>query len=76
MSRSRRQTRIFGITLAESEAEFKRASNRRLRLQARIALEKCAEVLPKHPRDCTDIWTGPKDGKQYLRTPSREYLRK
>jgi hypothetical protein len=76
MSRSRRHTPILGITLAESEAEFKRTSNRRLRLRARMALEKCADVLPERPRDCTDLWTGPKDGKQYFGAGYPEYLRK
>jgi hypothetical protein len=76
MSRSHRHTPIFGITVAESEAEFKRASNRRLRLQARMALEKCADLLPERPRDCTDIWTGPKDGKQYLGAAYPKSLRK
>jgi hypothetical protein len=76
MSRSHKYTPISGITLRESEAEFKRASNRRLRLHAKIALAKGAEILPTRPRDITNPWTGPKDGKYYYDDGSPEIWRK
>jgi hypothetical protein len=59
-----------------SEAEFKRTSNRRFRLLARMALAKGIDALPVRPSDCTDTWSGPKDGKWFFGNAYPKLLRK
>ena len=62
MSRSRKKKPITGITLAESDKEFKRQEHQRERSRVRDALKTDKEVLP-HPKEFGDPWDSPKDGK-------------
>lgn len=66
MSRSRKKKPITGITLAETEKEFKQQEHQRERARVRTALanlDEDGDVLP-HPKEFGDPWNGPKDGKQ------------
>ena len=62
MSRSRKKHPITGITLAETEKEFKQREHQRERSRIRDALRTGKEVLP-HPKEFGDPWDGPKDGR-------------
>lgn len=63
MSRSRKKKPITGITLAETEKEFKQQEHQRERSRVRDALKTGKEVLPHH-KEFGDPWDGPKDGKR------------
>jgi len=69
MSRSKRSEPITGITTAESEKEWKRDANRKLRravnqtLQQLPAADPDAVVLPVMD-EVVNQYSGPKDGKQ------------
>ena len=71
MSRSKRSESITGITTAESEKEWKRDANRRLRravnqtLQQLPASDPDALILPVMD-DVANQYSGPKDGKQHF----------
>jgi hypothetical protein len=67
MSKSRRRTPIIGMTMAESDKDGKRMANRRLRRQVRVALQEDRE--PALLREVSDVWTFPKDGKQWIDDP-------
>jgi hypothetical protein len=75
MSRSKRRTPIFGMTLAESEKADKRIANRRLRAHERVAFASGREVIPGI-RDVSSTWTFAKDGRQYWRNAAAEDMRK
>lgn len=77
MSRSVRKTPKCGITAASSEKADKIAAHRRERRAVRGCLQATAgvEVLPDR-RALSDAWDYAKDGKQYLRKPAAEDLRK
>lgn len=67
MSRSRKKNPVTGITLAETEKEFKQQEHQRERARVRTALSNLGEdqeVLP-HPKEFGSPWAGPKDGKWY-----------
>lgn len=67
MSRSRKKTPITGITLAETEKEFKQQEHQRERARVRTALanlDEESDVLP-HPNEFGNPWAGPKDGRRY-----------
>ncbi len=76
MSRSKRKTKITGITTATSEKEDKRCANRKFR---RIVRQKLTSgnilVLPKL-RELSDVWIFEKDGKTYNPNMSEKELRK
>lgn len=63
MSRSRKKVPVTGITLAETEKEYKQQEHQRERSRVRDALKAEQEVLP-HPKQFGDPWDGPKDGKK------------
>ena len=66
MSRSRKKKPVTGITLAETEKEFKQQEHQRERARVRTALanlDEEQEVLP-HPKEFGNPWAGPKDGKR------------
>lgn len=77
MSRSKRSEPATGVA-AESEKEWKRKANRKLRHAATLKLQQLpagdpdALVLPVM-REVTDEWDGPKDGK--FRFDPKEYPR-
>ena len=68
MSRSRRNRRVTGITIAASEKAWKRKANRKLRrastvvLQAAPAADRDAIILPVID-EVANQYDGPKDGK-------------
>ncbi len=64
MSRSRRKTKIYGITTADSEKEDKRKANRKLRRLSKEKLKGNAETLPLL-REVSNVWDFAKDGKKY-----------
>lgn len=78
MSRSRKRTRISGITTAESKKQDKRLANRKVRRAVKRALQTSerVEILP-HRRELTNPWAMAKDGKRWF-DPARfpEVLRK
>ncbi|WP_104381242.1 hypothetical protein [Sphingobacterium sp. HMA12] len=75
MSRSIRKTKIFGITIAESEKQDKRRWNRTFRKVCKtlIRLEKEA---PLKIYSITEIWDGAKDGKRYYPNATKREMRK
>lgn len=67
MSRSRKKTPITGMTGNTSEKQFKRGVNRKLRRTEKQLMKKGEEeTLPIRTREVENIWSGPKDGKQYI----------
>ena len=69
MSRSTRKTPIFGHTTAESDKEFKKASNRAIR-RARNQGE------DPHDKEYGDPWKSAKDGKAYRVKAQKKDMRK
>jgi hypothetical protein len=63
MSRSRRRTKVFGITTVQSEKMYKAIEHRRERRAVRVALCEGRE-LPG-PKEFGNPWNGPRDGKRY-----------
>jgi len=64
MSRSKKKTKIRGITTAKSEKENKQNANRKFRriVKQKIITEKTE--LPK-VREVSNVWSFDKDGKRY-----------
>ncbi|HWR98077.1 MAG TPA: hypothetical protein VN317_06610 [Candidatus Methanoperedens sp.] len=77
MSRSIRKTPKRGITAARSEKADKIAAHRRERRAVHSCLQATSvpEVLPEG-RALSNVWDYAKDGKQYLRKPRAEDVRK
>jgi hypothetical protein len=73
MSRSHQHNSRTGITTARSEKQFKQSCNRILRRAHKMTI-KAANlrdelgdfILPSHPREVVETYTGPKDGKQWF----------
>lgn len=76
MSRSKKKTPKVGITTAETEKENKRKANRKFRRVAKNRLKKNDSQLPKTTKEISDVWSFDKDGKQFLKNPSKKDLRK
>lgn len=76
MSRSRKKTKIHGITTAESEAEDKRIWHKRMRARERDRLITDPESEPTHKNEVSSKWTMAKDGKGYWSEMPKELLRK
>ena len=75
MSRSRRKTPKAGITTAETEKENKRQANRKFRRVMKVKVKKGADELPL-TKELSNVWSFDKDGKQFLRKPTKKDLRK
>ena len=75
MSRSLKKTPKSGITLATSEKDNKREANRNLRRKTKIQIQKEENSLLKL-REVSDVWKFDKDGKLFLKKPSKNDLRK
>ena len=75
MSRSKKKTPITGMTGDTSEKQFKREVNRKFRRQEKQRLLKDEEP-PLKTRDISNIYSGPKDGKNYMskNTPEQRYF--
>ena len=66
------------MTTAKSEKADKQAANRRLRRITRERVpqfDTTSEILPIS-KETGNTWTMAKDGKQYLKKPSKKDLRK
>lgn len=75
MSRSRRKTPITGVTTAVTEKENKRDANRKLRRLNKIKIRKRDYDLFQL-REISNVWGFDKDGKYYIKNPSKRSLMK
>ena len=81
MSRSRRKTKIFGVSKARSEKWDKVFYHRRLRHRVAVSLRESLregeepEVLA-HFREVSDLWAFAKDGKIYWGQAPEKEMRK
>jgi len=75
MSRSRKKTKIHGITTAESEKKDKQIANRKYRRIVKQKVKCDSEDLP-NLREVSDIWLFEKDGKKYNKNIAVKLLRK
>lgn len=64
MSRSKRKTKIFRISSAESEKQDKRLWNRKFRKVCKKLIRQEKE-LPNNIKAVTDAWSDSKDGKRF-----------
>jgi hypothetical protein len=77
MSRSKRKTPIFGITMAASEAEGKAKWHRRHRHAESARLRKDAvDYEPRSHREHSNTWDMEKDGKRYWGRATVQSMRK
>jgi hypothetical protein len=77
MGKSRRKTKIFGMTLAKSEKEDKRHCNRALRRKVKSQLSTGDYETPMPlPNEVVNIWSMDKDGKQYWPDAEEKDMRK
>jgi len=75
MSRSKKKTKITGITTAKSEKTDKQEANRKLRRKAKEAIPQGKEELPKL-KEISNVWSFSKDGKNYNKEMSKKDMRK
>ena len=75
MSRSRKKTKIFGVTNAQSEKLDKRFANRKLRRKVKIKVKARKDILPLL-KEVSNIWGFAKDGKTYDSRANNRLLRK
>lgn len=75
MSRSVRKTKIFGITMAETEKQDKRLWNGKFRKVCKKLLRKGKET-PIKVNAVTNVWDGAKDGKKYYLGATQKDMRK
>lgn len=64
MSRSRKKTKIRGVTKAKSEKRNKQNANRKFRRLIKLKVENDEIVLPEK-REVSNVWEFDKDGKIY-----------
>lgn len=80
MSRSRRKTKIFGITTARSEKEDKVLNHRRIRRSVAESIRKSVRTGDEPPsfdkNDGVQIWSWAKDGKTYFGEATEKDMRK
>lgn len=78
MSRSYRQTPIFGTTTASSEKRYKAAEHQRERHHVRQRLRAVADDTDRrlHREPFGNPWNGPKDGRLYWSGAGRKDMRK
>lgn len=75
MSRSKRKTKIHGITTAVTEKGNKRKANRKLRRIVKERLKLKKENLPKL-RGISNVWDFDKDDKIYKKNIPAKLMRK
>ena len=75
MSRSKKKTKIQGITTATSEKENKWDANRKFRRIIKQKVKSEKTELPKL-REVSNIWSFDKDGKRYNPEMTKKELRK
>lgn len=84
VSRSRRKTKIFGITTAESEKQDKRKANRKFRKSVKDQLKNLPVheeelddlMFPDHLREVHEEYLMDKDGKKYWADAQEKDMRK
>lgn len=81
MSRSRRKTKVFPSTSAQSEKWYKTLAHRRLRRRVAVTLRESLRtreepnIFPIED-EVSDPWRGPKDGKGYWGEAPESSMRK
>lgn len=75
MSRSRKKTPIRGITSASSEKDDKRMANRLFRRTTKVQIKK-GESPFVDKNEVSNVWSFDKDGKIFLRKPTKKDFRK
>lgn len=75
MSRSKKKTKISGITTADSEKENKRDANRKLRRIVKQQIKGGEETFSEL-REVSNVWSFDKDGKRYNAEIEKKRLRK
>lgn len=75
MSRSKKKTKIQGITTAKSEKENKQEANRKLRRIVKQIVKTQKTDLPQK-REVSNVWCFDKDGKRYNSKMTEKDLRK
>jgi hypothetical protein len=76
MSRSKKKTPKVGFSTSETEKENKRKANRKFRRITKNRLTENDIQLPKKTKEISDVWSFDKGGKQFLKKPSKNDLRK
>jgi hypothetical protein len=74
MTRSKRRTKIFPVTTAESDKRHKVAEHRRERRAVRSAVAALSE--PPIEKHFGDPWDGERDGKTYTLDATAKDMRK
>lgn len=75
MSRSKKKTPKTGITTAATEKDNKRKANRKFR-HATKAQVKNGDSQFIDIKEVSNVWSFDKDGKQYLKNPTKKDFRK
>ncbi|WP_299216517.1 hypothetical protein [uncultured Dokdonia sp.] len=75
MSRSKKKTKIHGITTATSEKENKQDANRKFRRTIKQKVKSEETELPEL-REVSNVWSFDKDGKRYNPEMTEKELRK
>ena len=75
VSRSKKKTKIEGITTAKSEKENKRDANRKFRRIIKQKINSGKTEMPKL-REVSNVWDFDKDGKRYNLEIKEKQLRK
>ena len=75
MSRSVKKTPRKGFSSSTSEKEDKRLANRKIRRVTRVEVHKGVDEISK-VKELSNVWSFDKDGKRYLKNPSRKDMRK
>lgn len=75
MSRSKKKTPKIGITSAYSEKDDKRNANRKFRRITKVQVKKGDNQFVDI-KENSNVWSFDKDGKRYLRNPTKKDLRK
>lgn len=75
MSRSLKKTPITGITTATTEKDNKRKANRKLRRVIKVQVKTGDNPLSTI-KEVSNVWSFNKDGKQFLKKPTKKDLRK
>jgi hypothetical protein len=74
VSRSRRKSPVSSWTTAMSEKWFKQSENQAKRRGVRVAIENGREPPPE--KAFGNPWSGPKDGKYWMKKPTKKDMRK
>ena len=76
MSRSKKKTKIRGITSSPSEKEEKQVANRKFRRKNKVKTKEVDEDNYPKLREVSDVWAFSKDGKLYDEEMTEKDMRK